>query len=88
MAKWSDRLSQAIEDRGWSVRELSARSGVPYHSVAKYLQHKVDQPRGDTVRKLASALDIDPLWLKDGVNRGKQFGVPVVGYVGKLEFIS
>ena len=32
--------------------------------------------------KLAKALDVDPAWLKTGVGRAKEYGVPVIGYVG------
>lgn len=80
--RWSNRLQQALDDRGWSVRELSKRSMIPYDNVAKYLQGKVDKPRGETVAKLAQALDVDRLWLQEGVGRAKEYGVPVVGYVG------
>lgn len=71
-----------MEDRGWSARELSRRSSVPYDNLTKYLHGKVDNPRGATLDKLAKALDVDRLWLKEGVGRAKEYGVPVVGFVG------
>lgn len=88
MRRWSDRLNAAMEDRGWNARELARRAKVQYESVAKYTNHKVSQPRGDTVKRLALALDVDPLWLRDGVSRAKEFGVPVVGFVGAGDEIS
>lgn len=82
MMNWSTRLKEAMEDRGWSGRELARRSKVNYDNIAKYLQNEVDNPRGDTIDKLAKALDVDAIWLKTGVGRAKEYGVPVVGYVG------
>lgn len=79
---WSARLKEAIRDRDWSAAELARKSGVSYDSVVKYLAGGVDNPRGDTLRRLAGALNVGELWLKDGVGTAKEFGVPVTGYIG------
>lgn len=49
---------------------LSKISGVEYNSVAKYLQGKVGKPRGNTMQALADALEVDKLWLQEGVTSG------------------
>jgi SOS-response transcriptional repressor LexA len=64
---WNDRLQSELEAKGWTKAELARRSGVPYDSVNKYLRGSIDQPRGDTIDKLADALEVDRLWLKEGV---------------------
>lgn len=67
---WSDRLNEAMQALGWNKAELSRRSGVPYDSVNKYLRGNIDQPRGDTIERLAKAIGRDPLWLRDGIESG------------------
>lgn len=80
---WSDRLRQAFEDTGWSKAELSRRADVSYDNVNKYLSGKVDKPRGDTLKKLASALDRDPIWLEHGTDPATgTTDVPLMGFVG------
>lgn len=64
---WSERLSKAINDKGWSQTELARRSGVSVESIHKYTQGGVDKPRGKTIDKLASALGVDSLWLEKGI---------------------
>lgn len=80
---WHRRLKSALGEKGWSKAELSRRAGEPYDNVAKYLSGKVKQPRGDTLDRLARALDLDPLYLKEGVDADvHETEVPVVGYIG------
>lgn len=64
---WVDRLTKAFADKGWTKAELQRQSGVSYDNIIKYLGGKVDQPRGDTLTKLAIALRVDPLWLEKGI---------------------
>lgn len=80
---WVDRLNEAFKAKDWSVARLSRESGVPTASLHKYLDRKVDQPRGNTLLMLARALDVDPLWLKEGVAPEiATTVVPIMGYVG------
>lgn len=67
MSSWNERLNDAWKRTGWSKTELHRRSGVPYDNILKYLQGKVDQPRGDMLDKLADALEVDRLYLKEGI---------------------
>jgi len=69
---WAERLRAAMADRNVSMAELSRRSGVPYDSITKYLRGAVDQPRGETMRRISAALDVDYLWLRDNIGE-RQF---------------
>jgi transcriptional regulator with XRE-family HTH domain len=80
---WKQRLNETFAETGWSKAELGRRSGVSYDNVIKYLAGAVDQPRGDTLSKLATALGVDPLWLEKGIDPDvDETEVPVMGYVG------
>lgn len=80
---WIERLNEAFKETGWSVAELSRRSGVPTDSLHKYLDRKVKQPRGNTLDNLARALGVDAIWLKEGIRSDTATTVvPVMGYVG------
>ena len=48
MEHWSKRLWRALSWKGWSQRELARRAEIDEQKVFKYLQGKVDQPRGDS----------------------------------------
>jgi 7-cyano-7-deazaguanine reductase len=66
MSDWKFRLKKSFFATGWSKAELARRSGIQYDSLSKYLDGKVEQPRGDSLLKLARALEVDLLWLRDG----------------------
>ena len=83
---WVRRLNESWKLKGWSAVRLATESGVPKHSVYKYLPGKVKQPRGDTLERFADALGVSRLWLREGI--GPQFNkLPIVGYVGAGEAI-
>jgi len=84
MQGWHQRLRAVLQRRGWSQAELARRSGVGIEKIRKYVQGKVEQPRGDAVQRLADALEVHPLWLRDGVGP-EAAAVPLVGYVGAGE---
>lgn len=81
---WKQRLNEKFADTGWSKAELGRRAGVSYDNVIKYLAGAVEQPRGDTLAKLARALSVDPLWLEKGIDPTGEIvsTVPLMGYVG------
>lgn len=83
---WSKRLTQVLEERGWTQVRLAEESGVSAKSIQKYESGLVEQPRGDTIRKLARALHVDPLWLRDGTG-DKRLEMPVGFYVGAGEAV-
>ena len=67
MIQWAKRLKEALRQSGWTKTELSRRSGVNYDSLKKYLAGKVEQPRGDSLPRLARSLGVSGLWLREGV---------------------
>lgn len=81
---WSDRLKTAFNEKGWSMRELSDRAGVSYDSVNKYLRGDVKQPRGDTLDKLASALQTSPLYLREGLHPGSRVSTSQIPTRGEV----
>lgn len=80
---WHLRLQDTFNQTGWSKAELHRRAEVSYDNVVKYLSGKVDQPRGDTLARLANALNIDPIWLETGIDPSEQTKmVKLAGYIG------
>lgn len=81
---WKQRLNETFAETGWSKAELGRRADVSYDNVIKYLAGAVDQPRGDTLKKLATALEVDPLWLEKGIDPAGEVTstVPLMGFVG------
>ena len=67
MLPWVERLNAAFNGAGWTKAELSRRSGISYDNVHNYLRGNVAQPRGGGVDRLAKALGVNTLWLRDGV---------------------
>jgi transcriptional regulator with XRE-family HTH domain len=84
MDPWHHRLLKALGRKGWSQTELARRADVPEQRVFKYIQGKVDQPRGDIIPRLARTLGVHSAWLRDGIGP-ELSAVPVVGYVGAGE---
>lgn len=84
MEHWSKRLWRAVNWKGWSQRELARRASVDEQKVYKYLQGKVDQPRGDTLLRLADCLGVTESWLRYEVGPAV-VNIPVVGRVAAGE---
>lgn len=81
---WHIRLGRALTRKGWSQVELARRAGLTKANIYKYFDGKVAQPRGDALVKLATALGVNQVWLRDGIGP-ELAAVPVVGYVGAGE---
>ena len=84
MDHWSKRLWRALSWKGWSQRELARRTGLDEQKVYKYLQGKVDQPRGDTLLRLADTLGVTETWLRYEVGPAVT-DIPIVGRVSTGE---
>ena len=69
MNTWNKRLRDTWPLKFKSLAALSRASEVSRDSLQKYVKDGVNQPRGDTLEKIATALDIDHLWLKEGVSK-------------------
>lgn len=70
MHPWAERLTRKFKEvsakEGWSMRDFAERAGVPYDTVNKCLRGDVENPRGDTMHKLAKALGVTEPWLRYG----------------------
>jgi len=53
----ASRLKRRIDERGISVRGLATASGVPESTIRNILEGNSENPRGDTIKKLAAALE-------------------------------
>lgn len=67
MAEWHGRLRELLDKRGWTVVELAKRTGVPEQSLYKYIQGRIDVPRGDALSRIAEALGTTELFLSHGI---------------------
>jgi transcriptional regulator with XRE-family HTH domain len=79
---WHTRLKELVAERGMSLAELSRRSGVNYDNVTKYVGGAVENPRGKTLEKLASALGTTTLYLREGLTDRKPLTVGSIPYRG------
>ncbi|ARM12098.1 MULTISPECIES: LexA family protein [Rhizobium] len=88
---WWKRLDSRRIELGWSGAELARRAGIPYANINKYLNGKIEQPRGEEMQKLASAIGKSALWLRDGLELSDVEAAPIEGrllpvaVVGKVE---
>lgn len=76
---WGRRLDNLRLERGWNLKTLSDRTGIPYDSVNKYCRGEVENPRGSAMQQLADAFGVTTEWLRHGDMSTLSF--PVVGEV-------
>ncbi len=60
---WHKRFLEILNENGWSIAELSRRSGISIDNLHKYKKGEVDQPRAPIPKKLADALGVNTEWL-------------------------
>jgi len=58
MPTFGQRLRREREKKGWSLQELSSRSGVPYETIYRVERGTHHEPRVGVAVKLARALGI------------------------------
>lgn len=61
---WHKRMIESAEGKGWNQADLARASGVPYESLTKYWRGAVENPRGQTLAKIAKALGVSVGWLR------------------------
>jgi SOS-response transcriptional repressor LexA len=81
---WNERLRALVKELGLTMAELERRSGVPYDSINKYLRGEVENPRGDTLDRLAKALGTTVVYLRTGLTDRKPLPSRAVPYRGKV----
>ena len=62
MDKFSERLKEALNYKGWTAADLSRRSGVGKDSLSRYLHGEII-PKQNKVSAMADALGVSPSWL-------------------------
>lgn len=65
MATMGDRLQKERKRRGWTQVELAGIAGVGLATIRRIEQHMFE-PRLDSIRRLAKALDVSAGWLAFG----------------------
>lgn len=67
MERMGERLEDTRRRRVLTQAELANKAGVSLITVTRLENSKGDvNPRADTVRRLAEALEVDPAWLLFG----------------------
>ena len=54
----AEKLQQALRHKGWTMTELSRRSGVPYDTVFNVLHGRRRRPHFQLVWRLARVLEV------------------------------
>lgn len=79
---WSRRLRTWIDEKGWSdahytrlVNENPKQKAISYTVIKKYLDHQVDNPRGDTLDRLAKPFGKTGFELRHGSRLENETGV-------------
>src|SRR5262245_54394930 len=66
------RLRNARDRQLLMQEELAERAGVPVLTISRIENDRyTERPRQTTIRKLALALGVDPVWLAFGDDEGK-----------------
>jgi len=75
---WHHRALDTLVRLGWSRAELARRAGLPKDRIYKYLSGAIEQPRGNSMKAIATALGVSEVWLAFGeiVGEGGE-GAPV-----------
>lgn len=64
---WSDRAKRKMDEKGWGPVDLHRATGIPLSQLRKQLAGQVDQPRGNVLQKIAEALEMPLISLRDGL---------------------
>lgn len=67
---WWKRLNEIMSKKSMSPAELARKADIHEKLIYKYVDGKVDNPRGDTMRRLARALDVSEQELRFGIVPG------------------
>ena len=54
----AETIRQAVKTKGWTLRELERRSGVPYDTIYNVVHARRTDPRFSVVAKLALTLEV------------------------------
>lgn len=63
---FAQRLKQARKAKGWTMAELGRRAGLKGRQNINGFECGENEPRRDTIEKLATALEVRAGWLAFG----------------------
>ncbi len=66
MKTLSERLKYVLENSSLNAKSLSLRAGLNETAIGDILRGRSKNPRIDTLKKIAHALDVNHQWLLDG----------------------
>lgn len=67
MSNLAERLRARLAETGLKQNELAKRAGVRPPSVAQWLNGRTKNIKGMALNNAAAALQVNPLWLAEGV---------------------
>lgn len=67
MNSFRDRLEYMLNERGWKQADLVRKSGVSKAVISVLLSDPSKGLRADSLFSIASALQVDPVWLFTGL---------------------
>jgi len=65
---WQERLQQLRKQNDLTVKDLARRANVGYDNLYKIEKGLIENPRGDTIAKLARALGVNEQFLRFGIH--------------------
>lgn len=65
---WQKRLQQLRKQNDLSLKDLAIRANVRYDNLYKIEKGLIENPRGDTIEKLAQALGVNEQFLRFGIH--------------------
>ncbi|KZK80191.1 helix-turn-helix protein [Pseudovibrio sp. W64] len=80
---WQQRLQKLRKQNDLTVKDLARRANVGYDNLYKIEKGLIDNPRGDTLGKLALALGVNEQFLRFGIH-----GVNDVDFIEDTEILS
>lgn len=81
-----DSLNRNLSEKGWTLKTLSDKSGVPYETLKKLANAKIDNPSLQSVARVAQAFDcsVDSLLIDEPNLTQKLHSLPT----RSLEFVE
>lgn len=63
MSVFSDRVSQLMQEKGYSNRTMAVKTGLTESEISRY-KNGNRMPKDENLLLMAYALDVEPEWLK------------------------
>ena len=64
--QWWEQLDQKMKERRMSPQDVAERAGINIKSLYAYLEGTVHQPRGEVMKRLAAAVGMTEVALRNG----------------------